>query len=314
VDARAGAGGAGALSLGGPPLVTGGTGFAGSHLVSLLRDGGQQPAAPGRAELDLLDAEAVRAYVEELRPGAVFHLAARASVGRSWADPGETLTANLGMTLGVLEAVRAAAPEAPILLVGSGEIYGAPERLPVAEDAPLRPQNPYAVSKAACDLLGGQYADAHGLQVVRTRSFNHAGPGQSDEYVVGTLTRQVAQAELAGRDEAVLRLGNLEAARDFTDVRDVVRAYAMAVDLPAGAYNVCSGRSVTIRQLVEALGGVASVEVRVEVDPERVRAHEVPAVRGSASRLQDATAWRPEIPLERTLVDALAAWRERLSA
>ena len=296
--------------MSGPPLVTGGGGFAGPHLLALLPDA----AAPGRSELDLLDGSAVAAFVRDLQPRAVFHLAAQASVSRSWEDPGETLRCNLDMTLNVLEAVRREAPEAPVLLVGSGEIYGAPERLPVAEDAPLRPQNPYAVSKAACDLLGGQYADAHGLRVIRTRTFNHAGPGQSDEYVVGTLTRQVAEAELAGDGEAALRVGNLEAARDFTDVRDVVRAYAALVDLPAGPYNVCSGRSVSVSELVEMLGRVSSVEVRAEVDPERVRAHEVPEIRGSASRLQEATGWRPEIPLERTLADALAAWRERLAA
>ena len=250
--------------------------------------------------------------MRDLQPRAVFHLAAQASVGRSWEDPGETLRDNLDMTLNLLEAVRLEAPDAPVLLVGSGEIYGAPERLPVAEDAPLRPQNPYAVSKAACDLLGGQYADAHGLRVVRTRTFNHAGPGQSEEYVVGTLTRQVAEAELSGAGAAVLRVGNLDAARDFTDVRDVVRAYAALVELPAGAYNVCSGSSVSVASLVELLGRVARVEVRAEVDAGRVRSHEVPEIRGSAARLQEATGWRPEIPLERTLADALAGWRERL--
>jgi GDP-4-dehydro-6-deoxy-D-mannose reductase len=290
--------------------VTGGAGFAGSHLVALL----PESAAPTRSELDLLDSSAVTAFVRDLQPRAVVHLAAQASVGRSWQDPGETLRTNLDMTLNLLDAVRREAPGASVLLVGSGEIYGAPERLPVDEDAPLRPQNPYAVSKAASDLLGGQYADAHGMRVVRTRPFNHAGPGQSEEYVVGTLTRQVAEAELAGRDEAVLKVGNLDAARDFTDVRDVVRAYAAAIGLPAGAYNVCSGRSVSVRDLVELLGRVASLEVRAEVDPKRVRGRDVPEIRGSAKRLQDATDWRPEIPLERTLADALAAWRERLPA
>ena len=308
MDARAGAGGAGPLS--GPALVTGGEGFVGPHLVALLRDA----VAPRRAELDLLDGSAVRATVRELRPRAVFHLAAQASVARSWEFPGQTLRSNLDMTLNLLEAVRHEASDAMVLLVGSGEIYGVPERLPVSEEAPLRPQNPYAVSKTACDLLGGLYADAHGMRVVRTRAFNHAGPGQSDEYVVGTLTRQVAEAELAGLDEAVLRVGNLEASRDFTDVRDVVRAYAATIELPPGAYNVCSGHSLSIGELVELLGRVARVGVRAEVDPQRLRAHEVPEIRGSAERLTAATGWRPEIPLERTLADALAAWRERLVA
>jgi GDP-4-dehydro-6-deoxy-D-mannose reductase len=312
VDARAGAGGAGGLS--GPPLVTGGAGFAGSHLVALLRERGEAPAAPPRAELDLLEPDAVRAAVRELQPRVVFHLAAQASPWRSWAEPGDTLSRNVLMTLNVLEAVRAEAREAAVLVAGSGEVYGPPERLPVGEEAPLRPQNPYAVSKAACDLLAGQYADAHDLHVVRTRAFNHAGPGQSDEYVVGTITRQVAEAQLAGAaDAAQLRLGNLDARRDFTDVRDVARAYVAAVELDAGAYNVCSGRTVSIRELVELLARVAEFEIHAEVEPGRLRTHEVPEVRGSADRLRRGSGWEPEIPLERTLADALAAWRERLA-
>ena len=199
-------------------FVTGGAGFAGRHLLRLLAD---DAVAPARDELDLLDAEAVQAAIADARPERVFHLAALASVGHSWRAPGEVLSANLEMTANLLEAVRQKAPEAAIVLVSSGEVYGPPERLPVDERAPLRPQNPYAVSKAACDLLGGQYADAHGLRIARMRAFNHAGPGQSDDYVVGTLTRQVAEAEAAGAAEVVLRTGNPDPARDFTDVRDV---------------------------------------------------------------------------------------------
>jgi GDP-4-dehydro-6-deoxy-D-mannose reductase len=154
-------------------LVTGGAGFAGRHLLRLLEDS----VAPTRDELDLLDTEALRAAVADAQPARVFHLAALASVGQSWRAPWEVLSANLEMTANLLEAVRQKAPEAAVVLVSSGEVYGPPERLPVDESAPLRPQNPYAVSKAACDLLGGQYADAHGLRVVRMRAFNHAGPG-----------------------------------------------------------------------------------------------------------------------------------------
>ncbi|HEY6780815.1 MAG TPA: GDP-mannose 4,6-dehydratase, partial [Thermoleophilaceae bacterium] len=258
-------------------------------------------------------ADAVRATVAELAPRAVFHLAALASVGRSWEDPAATIDANVRMTLNVLEAVRAEAPEAVVVLTGSGEIYGPPARLPVDEDAPLRPQNPYAVSKAACDLLGGQYADAHGLRVIRTRSFNHAGPGQSDEYVVGTIARQIAEAERAG-EPALLRTGNPDSRRDFTDVRDVVRAYVAALDLPAGAYNVCSGRSASVRDLVELVRTAARVEVHHEVDPARVRAHDVPEIRGSAERLRTASGWEPTIPLAQTIADALEGWREYLSS
>jgi GDP-4-dehydro-6-deoxy-D-mannose reductase len=293
----------------GAAFVTGGGGFAGQHLLAAL-DG--PVTAPEREDLDLLDGAAVRSALRDARPSVVFHLAALASVGRSWDQPAQTLLGNLEMTVNLLEAVRLEAPRAAVLVVSSGEVYGPPERLPVDESAPLRPQNPYAVSKAACDLLAGQYADAHGLRVVRTRAFNHAGPGQSEEYVVGTLTRQVAEAEAAGAAEVVLRTGNVDSARDFTDVRDVVRAYAAAAEVPPGAYNVCSGRAVSVRELIELLRGAARVEVRHEVEPGRVRAHDVPEVRGSAERLRAATGWTPEIPLERTVADALEEWRRRL--
>lgn len=289
-------------------FVTGGAGFAGRHLLALVPDA----VAPSREELDLLDAGAVRAAVREGAPDAVFHLAAHASVGRSWEAPAETLTENVAMTAHLLEAVRLEAPGAAVVIVGSGEVYGPPPRLPVDEDAPLRPQNPYAVSKAACDLLAGQYADAFSLRVVRMRPFNHAGPGQSDDYVVGTLTRQVAEAEVAGRDEVALRTGNPGSARDFTDVRDVVRAYVAAASVEAGTFNVASGRTVTVRELIELVRSAARLPVRHEVDAGRMRAHDPPEVRGSAERLREATGWAPEIPLERTVADALDHWRKRL--
>jgi GDP-4-dehydro-6-deoxy-D-mannose reductase len=297
----------------GAPFVTGGGGFVGAHLLALLAARGETPVAHSRDELELLDAGAVRAAVRDARPGAVFHLAALASVGRSWEAPAAPLIENLQMTLNVLEAVRLEAPGAAVLIAGSGEVYGAPESLPVDESAPLRPQSPYAVSKAACDLLGGQYADAHGLRVVRTRAFNHAGPGQSDDYVVSTLARQVAEAELAGRERVVLRTGNVESRRDFTDVRDVVRAYHAAVRLGPGTWNVCSGRSWSVAELIELLRAAAPIEVGHELDPDRVRPHDVPEVRGSSERLRAATGWEPEIPLERTVRDALEDWRARLA-
>jgi GDP-4-dehydro-6-deoxy-D-mannose reductase len=298
----------------GAPLVTGGGGFAGRHLVAHLSATGAAPEAPSSAELDLRDAAAVRAAVRELRPPAVFHLAAQASVGRSWAAPRDTLVDNIELTLNVLEAVRLEQPDAAVVVACSGEVYGPPDSLPVREDAPLRPQNPYAVSKAACDLLAGQYADAHGLRIVRTRAFNHAGPGQSDDFVVASFARQVAEAELAGTGEAVLLTGDTSAARDFTDVRDVARAYAVAATLEPGAYNVCSGRATPIGELVELLRASASVPIRQEVDPARIRRGDVPEIRGSSERLRAATGWAPEIPLERTVGDALADWRERLAA
>jgi GDP-4-dehydro-6-deoxy-D-mannose reductase len=294
------------------PLVTGGGGFAGRHLVELLRARGDEPLAPTSSELDVRDAGAVRAAVRDHNPGRVFHLAALASVARAWADPRRTLVGNVEMTVNLLEAVRTEAPEAAVVVASSGEVYGVPDRLPLDESAQLRPRNPYAVSKAACDLLAGQYADALGMRVVRARAFNQAGPGQSGDYVVGTLTRQVAEAEADGRAEAVLRTGNLDASRDFVDVRDAVRAYADAAGLDPAVYNVCSGRAVTVRKLIELVRGAARIPVRHEVDPDRLRPTDVPEVRGSAQRLERATGWRPEIPLEQTVADALDAWRERL--
>jgi GDP-4-dehydro-6-deoxy-D-mannose reductase len=291
-----------------PAFVTGGGGFAGPHLLRLLPGA----VAPSRDEVDLLDAAAVRAAVRAASPGTVFHLAALASVRRSWESPSETLVANLQMTVNLLEAVRAEAPEATVVVAGSGEVYGPPERLPVTEEAPLRPQNPYAVSKAACDLLAGQYADAFDMRIVRTRAFNHAGPGQGDDYVVGTLTRQVAEAEARGAAEVVLRTGNPDSARDFTDVRDVAQAYRAAAELPPGVYNVCSGRAASVRELVDLVSRVSTLPVRHEIDAERVRAHDVPELRGSAERLRAASGWRPEIPLERTVADALEEWRRQL--
>jgi GDP-4-dehydro-6-deoxy-D-mannose reductase len=289
----------------GRAFVTGGSGFVGRHLVPLL-DGA---VAPSREELDLLDAEAVRRAVAAAAPERVFHLAALASVARSWQEPRAVLRDNLEMTVNLLNAVRDEAADAVVVFVSSSEIYGPPERLPVTEDAPLRPQNPYAVSKAACDLLAGQYADAHGLRVVRMRAFNQAGPGQSEDYVVGTIARQVAEA--AG-GAAVIRTGNPDSARDFTDVRDTARAYAAASSLPAGVYNVCSGVATSVRTLVEMAASAAGVDVRHEVDADRMRAQDVPEVRGSADRLAAATGWRPEIPLERTVADAVDFWRARL--
>ena len=276
--------------------ITGASGFAGRHLAALCAD--QDVAALSRAVCDLRDAEAARAAIAGARPDVVYHLAARAHVGESWRDPAGTLRDNVATTLNVLEAVRAEAPGATVVAVASGEIYGAPERLPIDESAPLRPQNPYAVSKASADLLAGFYADAHGLRVIRARAFNHAGPGQSPAYAISSFARQAAQ----GAQRIVT--GNPDTRRDYTDVRDVVRAYRLLAERAApGVYNVCSGRAASARELVAALG------LEPEVDPALLRPHEVMELRGSYDALRDATGWEPEIPLEQTLRDTLTWWR-----
>ena len=293
-------------------LITGAAGFVGGHLWAYAAERGAELVGPSREELDLLDAAAVRRLVAGFRPEAVFHLAALASVGQSWSEPAETLDNNMRATLNLLEAVRAEVPEAVVLAAGSGEQYGpvAEDRLPVGEDEPFRPQNPYAVSKASADLLAGFYADAHGLRVVRTRAFNHAGPGQSDAYVVAAFARQIAEAERAGREELVIETGNLAPRRDFTDVRDVVRAYWLAVEQGVSAiYNVCSGVSVPVADILARLADLTDLRVEQRTDPARLRKHEVMDIRGSHERLTEATGWQPEIALETTLADTLDWWR-----
>jgi GDP-4-dehydro-6-deoxy-D-mannose reductase len=296
-------------------VVTGATGFAGRHLAAACRDAGDDVRAWGRGDVDLRDPEATRAAIAAAAPAVVYHLAAQAHVGRSWEDPAATLQGNLAMTLHVLEAVRAEAPEAVVVAVSSGEVYGPPAALPVTEDAPLRPQNPYAVSKAAADLLAGFHADAHGLRVVRVRAFNHSGPGQAPVYAISSFARQVAAGALAGDDPVRVVTGNAHTRRDFTDVRDVVRAYRLlAARGEPGVFNVCSGRTASAAELVSALGEAAAVAVEHEVDAGLMRANEVMEIVGSAEALHAATGWRPEIPLERTLADAVAWWREQLAA
>ncbi len=220
------------------------------------------------------------------------------------------------MTQNVLDAVRAGVPDATVVAVGSGEVYGPPERLPVDETAPLRPQNPYAVSKASADLLAGFYADAFGVRVVRARAFNHAGPGQAPVYAIATFARQVAEGLAAGDDPIRVVTGNPDTRRDFTDVRDVVRAYrALAADgEPGEVYNVCSGTPASAAELVAWLGEAAGVRVEQVVDPAKVRAHEVMELRGSHAKLTAATGWEPAIPLQLTLRDTVAWWQEELRA
>jgi GDP-4-dehydro-6-deoxy-D-mannose reductase len=299
-------------------LICGASGFAGAHLARACAEAGDEVVALARSgpvAVDLRDAAAVRAAVAEAAPAVVYHLAALAHVGRSWRDPRTTLAENHAMTVNVLEAVRSEAPDAVVVAVSSGEVYGPPAALPVDESALLRPQNPYAVSKAAGDLLAGFYADAHGLRVVRPRPFNHAGPGQPPIYALASFARQMALGLEAGDEPVRVVTGNPESRRDYTDVRDVVRAYRLMAEAGAPAVaNVCSGRSRSGRDLIAGLEQAAAARVEHVVDPGLVRAHEVMEVRGSAERLRAATGWEPEIPLERTLADTVAWWREEIRA
>jgi GDP-4-dehydro-6-deoxy-D-mannose reductase len=297
-------------------LITGASGFAGFHLARACAEAGDQVVDLSRTSglrVDLLDAAAVRAAVRDAGPDVVHHLAARAHVGESWRQPEAYLRDNVAMTFHLLDAVRAEAPGAAVVVAASSEAYGPPTQLPVDESAALRPQNPYAVSKASADLLAGFFADAHGLRVLRARAFNHAGPGQEPIYAIASFARQIAVGLVAGEDPVRVVTGNPDARRDYTDVRDVARAYRALADIAEpGAYNVCSGRAASAAELVAALGRATGVEVDHVVDPSRRRANEVMEVRGSYARLHGVTGWEPEIPLEQTLADTVAWWTEEI--
>jgi GDP-4-dehydro-6-deoxy-D-mannose reductase len=313
-------------------LITGAGGFVGAYLCNYLlahtdwqltgtvypRPVENQPTE-SRLHLryaDLRDPDGVCALVEDSEPDFIFHLAAQSFVPTSFADPWDTLENNIRAQLNLLEAVWQSERETRFLVVGSNEEYGAPEaeELPQTEENPLRPNNPYAVSKVAQDFLGLQYHLAYGLPVVRVRPFNHTGPGQSPRFVAPAFASQIARIE-AGQQEPVVKVGNLEAARDFTDVRDIVRAYHLAVTQgEAGAvYNLASGEARSIQGLLDRLLSYSEKDIRVEIDPERYRPVDVPEVCGSAEKFRARTGWEPRIPFEQTLRDTLDYWREQVS-
>jgi len=317
-------------------LITGITGFAGSHLAEYLL--GEQPEVEvfgtyrwrsrrenvgeveGRVsmvECDLRDASSVRRMLERSRPDVVFHLAAQSFVPSSWSGPSETLTTNIAGQTHLFEAIRDLGLDPVIQIACSSEEYGKvlPDEVPIKETNPLRPLSPYAVSKVAQDLLGYQYFQSYGLKVIRTRGFNHTGPRRGDVFVTSNFAKQIASIE-AGLQPPVIRVGNLEAIRDFTDVRDMVRAYWLATQKgkPGEVYNIASGKGQTIRDLLDRLVAMAEVEVTVEVDPERLRPSDVEVLLGDSSKFRADTGWEPRIPLEQTLSDLLEFWRARLKS
>jgi GDP-4-dehydro-6-deoxy-D-mannose reductase len=314
--------------------ITGVAGFVGRHLIGALVPGGELhggdllPPEAARSDpalgphlasyrpLELGDAGALAEWVRETRPEAVVHLAAQASGADSLREPVVTYRVNALGTLHLLEAVRAEAPGAAVLLVGSADIYGsgAPgQRL--REDAPLRPQNPYAVSKAAADALGELYARTYGLRVVRTRTFSHTGPGQRPRFALASFADQLARID-AGLLPPTVRVGNLDGVRDYGDVRDVVRAYRdlLTRGEPGEVYNVCTGVGFTLNELLQRLVRLSGVRVEVVRDEERVRARDAGHLVGDPARLQARTGWRPDIPIDRTLEDLYRDARERVRA
>ncbi len=310
-------------------LITGITGFAGGHLAAHLVERGcfdiygaaldrgyGLDFLPGRVSvmlLNLQDPQAVETLLEEVQPQHIYHLAAQANVPAAWEDPWGTFENNVRPELNILRTMVRRNLDCRLLVVASNEIYGVvpPEQLPVNEDAPLRPVNPYGVSKAAQDLLALQYHLSHGLDVIRVRAFNHLGPRQSPQFVAASFARQIAEIE-AGMRAPVLYVGNLEAKRDFTDVADVVRAYALLMEKGESgqAYNVGSGHAHSVRQLLDVLLSMSTISIRIEADPRRTRPVDAPLIVADITRLQRITGWQPTISFEESLRRVLAYWRD----
>jgi GDP-4-dehydro-6-deoxy-D-mannose reductase len=315
-------------------LITGMTGFAGSHLAEYLLAEHPDVEVYGThrwrsrmenvehlrskvklLEADLRDYTSMHSALERSRPDVIFHLAAQSFVPSSWTAPNDTLTTNVSGQTNLFEAVRALRLDPVIQIACSSEQYGLvlPGETPIKETNPLRPLSPYAVSKVAQDYLGYQYFQSYGLKVVRTRGFNHTGPRRGHVFVTSNFCSQVAAIEL-GLQEPVIRVGNIDAIRDFTDVRDMVRAYWLAVTKakPGEVYNIATGNGIAIREMLERLIALANVEVKVETDPERLRPSDVEILIGDASKFKADTGWEPRIPFDQTLRDLLDYWRHTL--
>jgi GDP-4-dehydro-6-deoxy-D-mannose reductase len=292
-------------------LITGATGFVGHWLEAHLRDQGDDVVGTGE-NVDVTDAAAVRKSVEEVSPEAIYHLAARTHVGASWDAPQETFTVNAIGTLNVLEAARQREPMPRVLVVSSAEVYGIvqPDELPLTEDSPLRPVSPYAASKVAAEFVALQSHLGSETPAIRVRAFNHIGPGQAETFAVARFARRIVDAQRTG--ERQLRIGNPEPRRDFTDVRDVVRAYRLLATSgePGAVYNVCSGTDVAIGDVARRLIELAGADLDVVVDADLVRPVDVPVLRGDAGRIRAAVSWEPQIPLDETLRDILSHCRE----
>ncbi len=319
-------------------FVTGISGFVGPYLAARLLEAGHRVFGTGMGirirplpelherypdrfpsgnvvERDIRDGASLRAMIRDARPAGVFHLAGLTFVPRSFEEPQEAYGVNFLGAVELLAAVRDEAPKARVVFVSTGEVYGRvdPADVPVREDRQLRPLSPYSVGKAAADMAAFQFFWAHGLDVVRARPFNHTGPGQSPTFVCSEFARGVAAIE-AGQASPSLRVGNLDVERDFSDVRDIVRGYVALFEKgKAGeAYNLGSGRAVSVRRVLEQLLEKSSARTIVETDPAKVRPSEMPRLFGSIEKVTADTGWKPEISLDRTLADLLEYWRSEL--
>ena len=309
-------------------LITGMNGFAGSHLADFLLTqpdveifgagigdtsnlrhlAGHVTFIPG----DLTDAQFVAKLLAQSQPARIYHLAGQAFAPVSWQDPWTTLEINIRAQVNVLHAAAHVQSSAHILVIGSMDEYGhiEPRNLPIAEETPLRPDSPYGVSKIAQDFLGLQYFLSHQLSIVRVRPSNHIGPRQNEQFVTSNFAKQIVEIENSAR-EPVLRVGNLDAQRDFTDVRDMVRAYYLALErgTPGEVYNIGSEHAVTIQSVVEILLKQSRTAIRIEQDPARLRPSDTPAMYCNAAKFRAQTGWTPTISLEQSLHDILDYWR-----
>ncbi len=312
-------------------LITGITGFAGSHLADLClarKDVEVYGIIRWRSrteniehiwdrlslvECDLRDASSTRDALEEIRPEYIFHLAAQSFVPTSWNAPTESLTTNILGQLNIFEAVKKLELDSRIQIACSSEEYGMvyPDEVPIKETNPLRPLSPYGVSKVGQDMLGYQYFMSYGMKIVRTRGFNHTGPRRGPVFVCSDFAKQIADIE-KGLREPVMKVGNLDARRDFTDVRDMVRAYWLSLEKgkPGKVYNICTGRAYSIREILDMLIELSDVDVEVRTDEGRLRPSDVPLLEGDAGEFMSDTGWKPEIPMDKTLQDLLDFWRK----
>jgi GDP-4-dehydro-6-deoxy-D-mannose reductase len=308
-------------------LITGADGFVGRHLAAFLTGEedvdilGLDLRPPRSADpwdrcgfdvCDVLDRERLFSLVERFRPGYVFHLAAQSSVRRSWEDPGLTYDIALRGQANLLDALRESGLKARVHIACSAEEYGKVgiDELPIKEDQPLRPASPYALSKVMQEYHAVFCNQAFGMEVIITRAFNMTGPGQSPDFVVSDFARQISEVE-AGSREPVIRVGNLEARRDFSDVRDLVEAYWLLLrdGMPGEAYNVCCGCDYSIQEILDTLLALSRVAIRVEVDPDKFRKADIPVLRGDNGKMGELVGWTPGLSLEQTLADVLDWWR-----
>jgi GDP-4-dehydro-6-deoxy-D-mannose reductase len=307
-------------------LIIGGAGFVGGYLIRELRAGGWDVSATCLENekiteectvrtLDILKKDDIKPLLEEIRPDVIYHLAAQSSVALSWKRPQLTAEINVVGTINVLEAVRESGIKPRLLLIGSGEEYGfiRPEACPLNESEPLRPGNIYAATKACQGMIGEIYARAYDMDIVMVRAFNHSGPAQAPIFVISDFCRQIAEAE-KGLREPVMKVGNLSAKRDFTDVRDVVRAYRLLGEhgVSGRTYNVGRGKAVEIQYILDTALSMAKVPITVTTDPARMRASDIPVIEPDTALIYSDTGWKASITMEQTIADTLEYWRENV--